>query len=195
MKLNVLESENDSDGPWYVGGLKFTCTVCGNCCTGGPGYVWVTKEEIVRLAGHLKLTPAEVVERYCRRVNGKLSFKERRMPNGEHDCVFLQELPEPAEGKGRGAGARGAGPAAAAGVFELSGPAAAVPDLAVLAGEPGEPEVVGPGGPPLPRMNHGGRQFTAEQVKAIRSEQGSGRTTRRRLGSDGVRRKWWSVGG
>jgi hypothetical protein len=43
MKLDVLET-------WYADGLQFTCSQCGNCCTGGPGYVWMSKEEIVRLA-------------------------------------------------------------------------------------------------------------------------------------------------
>ena len=38
------------DLPWYHAGLKFTCTQCGDCCSGTPGYVWVTNEEIVALA-------------------------------------------------------------------------------------------------------------------------------------------------
>ena len=41
---------------WYEQGLRFTCTTCGNCCTGGPGYVWVTDEEVDRLAAHLGLS-------------------------------------------------------------------------------------------------------------------------------------------
>jgi Fe-S-cluster containining protein len=35
--------------------LNFTCTQCGNCCSGEPGYVWVTKEEIRRIAEFLSL--------------------------------------------------------------------------------------------------------------------------------------------
>ena len=31
----------DESAPWYRDGLRFTCTRCGNCCTGAPGYVWV----------------------------------------------------------------------------------------------------------------------------------------------------------
>src|SRR5688500_1701558 len=45
MKLTVL-NEADTDAPWFADGLSFTCTACGNCCTGGPGFVWITKEEI-----------------------------------------------------------------------------------------------------------------------------------------------------
>ncbi|MFM7740581.1 MAG: YkgJ family cysteine cluster protein, partial [Planctomycetota bacterium] len=27
--------------PWYKDGLRFQCSQCGDCCTGGAGYVWV----------------------------------------------------------------------------------------------------------------------------------------------------------
>ena len=36
--------------PWYHEGLSFTCSQCGDCCTGAPGYVWVNNEEIAALA-------------------------------------------------------------------------------------------------------------------------------------------------
>lgn len=93
MHLDVLNSTDDSPGTWYADGLNFTCTECGNCCTGGPGYVWISHEEIERLADHLKLSPQEVVDRYCRKINGRFSLKERRTPEGNYDCIFLTELP------------------------------------------------------------------------------------------------------
>jgi Fe-S-cluster containining protein len=77
--------------PWYADGLGFTCTQCGNCCTGGPGVVWINREEIVRLADHLKITPEQTVERYCRKVDGRFSLTEFRNARGEYDCVFLHE--------------------------------------------------------------------------------------------------------
>ena len=39
--------------PWYAGGLRFACTQCGNCCTGGPGFVWLTYADMLRTAGEL----------------------------------------------------------------------------------------------------------------------------------------------
>lgn len=90
MKLDVLQ-EPDADRPWYADGLKFTCTQCGNCCTGGPGYVWISDEEIARLAEHLNLTVAQTRQKYCRKVAGRISLKERRTPEGNYDCVFLTE--------------------------------------------------------------------------------------------------------
>lgn len=96
MKLDVLPSTD----PWYEEGLKFTCTQCGNCCTGGPGYVWISDEEVEWLAVFLKLTPREVLARHCRKVGGRWTLKERRTPAGLYDCVFLTEIETPrAKGK------------------------------------------------------------------------------------------------
>jgi Fe-S-cluster containining protein len=91
MKLKVLTSAQ-TDAPWYGDGLKFTCSQCGNCCTGPPGYVWISDEELSRLAAHLKLPVDQVVERYCRRIGSRISLKEHRTPQGQYDCIFLQEV-------------------------------------------------------------------------------------------------------
>jgi Fe-S-cluster containining protein len=87
MNLPVLQ-------PWYADtGLQFTCSTCGNCCTGGPGFVWISREEITRLATHLNLSPYDVVDRYTRKIDGQFSLTERKNARGEYDCVFLKELP------------------------------------------------------------------------------------------------------
>ena len=92
LKLEVIQSDPP---PWYADGLQFTCAQCGNCCTGGPGYVWISREEIVRLAEFLKTTPQEIVEKYCRKVEGRFTLQERRTPQGLYDCIFLKEQPVP----------------------------------------------------------------------------------------------------
>jgi Fe-S-cluster containining protein len=89
MKLKVLASEKT----WYAEGLEFTCTQCGNCCTGGPGFVWITREEIVKLAELLQISPEETVERYCHKVGGQFSLREQRNAQGQYDCIFLREEP------------------------------------------------------------------------------------------------------
>lgn len=60
--------------------------------------MWLTKDEIVRLANHLKISPEETVEKYCRKIDGQFSLKENRNARGEYDCVFLKEI-KPAGGK------------------------------------------------------------------------------------------------
>src|SRR5205085_5620105 len=93
MKLDVIQS---ADPPWFSQGLQFTCQQCGNCCTGGPGYVWISPDEIARLAEHLKLTTKQVVEKYCRKIGSRLSLKEIRTSAGMYDCIFLTEQEAPA---------------------------------------------------------------------------------------------------
>ena len=90
MRLPV--TQNKTDRPWYADGLSFTCTQCGNCCTGGPGYVWISEIEITRMAAHLKMTEQELVRKYCRKIDGKFSLRERKSLKGDYDCIFLKEV-------------------------------------------------------------------------------------------------------
>lgn len=103
MKLEVIHSKSDRE-PWYAGGLNFTCTQCGNCCGGAPGFVWVDREDIVRIAAYLKITPEEMVERHCRTIGGRISLNEGPGPGSDYDCVFLREeqrATRPGTGDGR----------------------------------------------------------------------------------------------
>ena len=79
----VFSSVNEQ--PWFHQGLRFQCTGCGRCCTGGPGFVWVSPEEIRRLAVHLDLPVEEFLRHYVRVLGNRYSLVERS--NG--DCVFL----------------------------------------------------------------------------------------------------------
>lgn len=63
--------------PWYQQGLKFHCTGCGDCCTGEPGYVWVTKAEIAALAAALGLQVEEFEQQFVRSVGVRKSLVER----------------------------------------------------------------------------------------------------------------------
>ena len=94
MKLDVIPPA-DADKVWYGQGLRFTCTTCGNCCTGGPGYVWLTDAEVDRLAEHLGLSRADTLDRHCREVHGRVSLKEVRGAGGGYDCTFLREVKPP----------------------------------------------------------------------------------------------------
>jgi Fe-S-cluster containining protein len=75
-----------NESPWYRDGLRFTCTACGNCCTGAPGYVWVNKDEIAAMASRLgALSLEEFEDMYVRKIGIRKSLRE--YPNG--DCVFF----------------------------------------------------------------------------------------------------------
>ena len=74
-----------SELPWYADGLNFTCTRCGKCCTGDPGFVWVTDEELEAIAEFRREPVAEVMQLYTRRSKGRRTLREKA--NG--DCVFF----------------------------------------------------------------------------------------------------------
>ena len=71
--------------PWYKDGLQSTCSGCGDCCTGSPGYVWVNQEEIDAMAARVELSSEQFEEHYTRKIGARRSLKE--FSNG--DCVFF----------------------------------------------------------------------------------------------------------
>lgn len=73
---------------WYKDGLNFECTGCGGCCTGFPGYVEVTEDEIVEIADHLNLSLNDFSRRYLRKIGERWSLKELAP---HYSCVFLKE--------------------------------------------------------------------------------------------------------
>lgn len=70
--------------PWYQDGLRFTCTRCGNCCTGTPGYVWVNEQEVAELAELKGVSPELFRLMYTRVDGGRVTLRD--YANG--DCVF-----------------------------------------------------------------------------------------------------------
>ena len=74
-----------SEQPWYKDGLQFTCTQCGDCCTGEPGYVWVTDEEMKQLAEYRGISIGEFRINHTKLVSGRVSLRE--FANG--DCTFF----------------------------------------------------------------------------------------------------------
>jgi Fe-S-cluster containining protein len=75
---------SDSELRWYHDGLAFSCTRCGACCTGAPGFVWVSEEEIDALAQFRGQTAQEFSKQFVRQVGEHYSLIER--PGG--DCIF-----------------------------------------------------------------------------------------------------------
>lgn len=78
-------SESPGDLPWYAEGLRFRCTQCGHCCTGAPGAVWVTEEELQAIADHLGKSIGEMKLLHTRSLRGQTSLRE--FANG--DCEFF----------------------------------------------------------------------------------------------------------
>ncbi len=75
---------------WYAQGLRFSCTGCGNCCTGDPGFTWVSDAEVAALADQLGVDEAAFRRRYTVQVhrNGRILTSLIEAPGG--DCVFYR---------------------------------------------------------------------------------------------------------
>ncbi len=71
---------------WYADGLCFECTQCGNCCSGPPGHVWLTKTEIARISKFIGRKDGLLGKEHLRRTGFKYSLTEK--PDG--DCIFLK---------------------------------------------------------------------------------------------------------
>lgn len=81
-----MTKEQPKSSPWYQDGLQFTCSGCGDCCTGTPGWVWVNQQEIKAIAAEKGIEDTDEFEAlYVRKIGARKSLKE--FPNG--DCVFF----------------------------------------------------------------------------------------------------------
>ena len=72
--------------PWFEGGLRFTCTRCGDCCSGQPGFVWVNDDELAAIAEFRGETVEQVRAVYTRLVERGRTLREK----GNGDCVFFE---------------------------------------------------------------------------------------------------------
>jgi Fe-S-cluster containining protein len=81
--------DKKDDAPWFSEGLQFSCQPgCRRCCGGSPGFVWVSEEEIARIAAHMKLSVKDFELSYIREMpSGRKSIRELR----NYDCILLDE--------------------------------------------------------------------------------------------------------
>lgn len=51
---------------FYEKGLKFECKRCSYCCGNGPGFVYLSKVDLLNLCRFFKLKPKDFEEKFCR---------------------------------------------------------------------------------------------------------------------------------
>ncbi len=73
---------------WIDDGLPFSCTGCGKCCTGAPGYIWINEEEIEAIANRLEITIDTFLKEYTIREGDRISLRD--LPEKNYDCIFLE---------------------------------------------------------------------------------------------------------
>ncbi|CAN5801574.1 YkgJ family cysteine cluster protein [soil metagenome] len=82
------------DAPEAGAGLRFGCTMCGNCCTGPHGFVLVDDDEVAALAERLDLEPEEFIAQHTNMMSEGRSLNERATEFGM-DCIFLDRATMP----------------------------------------------------------------------------------------------------
>jgi Fe-S-cluster containining protein len=79
----------DMSEPWYKHGIRFGCKGCGYCCrteNGEEACVYLSGDDISRMARILALTDAEFTDRWTEIRRGQVVIKDP-----DKDCPFLQD--------------------------------------------------------------------------------------------------------
>lgn len=69
-------------------GLRFECTMCGNCCSGPPGFVLFAEDEGRAIAARLGISRERFLAEYTEATPRGRSLIEKPGAHGL-DCVFL----------------------------------------------------------------------------------------------------------
>jgi uncharacterized protein len=70
---------------FFDAGIRFKCLRCGACCTGEPGTIYVSHEEIVPLAAHLRLSVDDFIQQYLYPFKDSYSIGE----HADGRCLFF----------------------------------------------------------------------------------------------------------
>ena len=74
---------------FWDNGLNFSCTGCGNCCKLDGGKVFLTREELNKIAEYLNLCEDEFIAKYIRTIIEQETFVLRDGDN--NNCIFLED--------------------------------------------------------------------------------------------------------
>jgi len=78
-----------SQQPFYTAGLRFSCTRCSSCCRHESGFVYLSENDLSRLADEFKMEYTAFIATWCRwvsfnRDSERLALKEK----SNFDCIF-----------------------------------------------------------------------------------------------------------
>ncbi|MDR0683823.1 MAG: YkgJ family cysteine cluster protein [Spirochaetaceae bacterium] len=77
--------------PFYRNGLRFSCRRCSFCCRTGPGFVFLSGDDLAGISKELDMPHDEFIQVYCRWIDwdddARLSLKEKT----SLDCIFWQD--------------------------------------------------------------------------------------------------------
>jgi Fe-S-cluster containining protein len=69
---------------------RFECMRCNQCCSGQPGYVWLSQKDLDALSSYLHVSRRAFALDYCTPVNIGLALTLSLKEKKNHDCIFLE---------------------------------------------------------------------------------------------------------
>ena len=86
--------------PFYEKGLNFSCKRCSACCGSAPGFVYLSKRDLLALCKTLNMEIEPFVEKYCRWADyyggaTVLALKEKK----NYDCILWENECSAYEGR------------------------------------------------------------------------------------------------
>lgn len=74
---------------FYDKGLRFECQGCKYCCSAEPGYVFLSEEDIQKMAKGLDMDRQAFIDTYCRIVDMGAFKMISLLEKENYDCIFL----------------------------------------------------------------------------------------------------------
>jgi hypothetical protein len=68
---DTSQGASEASQPWFADGLRFSCTMCGNCCSGGRGSVKFEPHEAAAMAAQLQVSQDTFYDKYTRKSRGR----------------------------------------------------------------------------------------------------------------------------
>jgi Fe-S-cluster containining protein len=81
-----------SEQHFYDSGLRFSCVRCSSCCRHESGFVYLSENDLARLAREFEMEYTAFIQTWCRwvsfeRESERLALKEK----SNFDCIFWNE--------------------------------------------------------------------------------------------------------
>ena len=76
---------------FYSDGLQFECQRCSACCRHDPGYVFLTRKDLLMLAAGKRVSEKVFLERFCRIVEIGGFTRVSLIEKDNFDCIFWKE--------------------------------------------------------------------------------------------------------
>ncbi|MCD6117823.1 YkgJ family cysteine cluster protein [bacterium] len=77
----------DKNRYFFEQGLRFSCKQCGACCTGAPGIVRVSREDVKRISEFLNISKQDLFSKYLK--TGEHGVVVREFDDGR--CIFFDK--------------------------------------------------------------------------------------------------------